>query len=225
MPHFGLDPESVAARALSSGSSPRIPSLQESLIIGSLGFAAISLASFGLWAWRGQWLSRNFGELGLYASCALVLIGGGGAVLGRLVIGPARSMRFYGLFALAFFLYAGVWIGSYFSLRNKSGEYLASLLGPAILGMTLANAFGAPGAVRKAVIVLIASHAFGYFAGSFLHTTFAGAGGQLLWGAAYGLGLGAGLGFALHVCQGPVRERLKTIFPVDNTASSQPSAS
>jgi hypothetical protein len=181
----------------------------------------VSLAAFAVWSWWGDWLSAHVGELGLYAACAAVLIGGGGAVFSQVIIGPERLRRFYGLFALAFFLYAGVWTGSFFSMRGKSGEWLGALLGPAILGMTFANAFGAPAAVRKVVLVLIASHALGYFAGSFLYTTFPGTTGKLLWGAAYGLGYGGGIGYTLYACQEPAREALRIIFPSDNAASSQ----
>jgi hypothetical protein len=206
---FGLDPDSVVWRVNSSSSPPGIPSLAESLAVGSLGFAGVSVAAFGVWVWGGRWLHAHVGELGLYAACAAVLIGGGGAVFSRLVIDPERLRRFYRLFALAFFLYAGVWTGSYFSLRNKSGEWLASLLGPAILGMTLANAFGASGVRRRMGAVLFGTHSLGYFVGSLLYDTFARPTGMLLWGAAYGLGFGAGIGYALYACQAEVRQRLR----------------
>jgi hypothetical protein len=212
---FGLDPENTLTRVKSTGSSPRIPSLAGSVVIGSLGFALVGVASFGVWAWCGRWLHAYAGELGLYAACAVVLIGCGGALFSRLLIDKAGRRRFCGLFALAFFLYAGVWTGSYFSLRDKSGEWLASLLGPAILGMTFANAFGAPSAMRKAVIALVATHAIGYFAGSFLHGAFAAQAGMLLWGLAYGLGFGSGIGYALYVCQSEVRQRLSGRMPSD----------
>lgn len=206
---FGLDPDSVVSRVNSSGTAPRIPPLAESIAVGSLGFAAVSVASFAVWAWGGRWLHAQAGELGLYAACAIVLIGGGGGVFSRLVIDTDPLRRFCGLFALAFFLYAGVWTGSFFSLRTKSGEWLASLLGPAILGMTLVNAFGAQGVRRKVGAVLFGTHSLGYFAGSLLYDTFARPAGMLLWGAAYGLGFGAGIGYTLYTCQAEVRLRLK----------------
>jgi hypothetical protein len=143
------------------------------------------------------------------------LIGGGGGVFSRVLIDTTGWRRFYGLFALAFFLYAGVWTGSYFSLRDKSGEWLASLLGPAILGMTFANAFDSPSAIRKSVLTLVALHSLGYFAGGFLYRGFAAPAGMLLWGFAYGLGFGAGIGYALYVCQEQVRQRLSGRMPSD----------
>lgn len=212
---FGLDPESTVARAKSTSSPPRILSLAESVVVGSLGFALVSLVSFGVWAWGGRWLHLHTGELGLYAACAIVLIGGGGAVFGRLLIDTHGRRRFYCLFALAFFLYAGVWTGSYFSLRDKSGEWLASLLGPAILGMTFANAFGAPSAKRKVVFTLVVTHSLGYFMGALLYRAFAAPAGMLLWGLAYGLSFGAGIGYALHACQAEIRERLREGMPSD----------
>lgn len=211
MSYFGLDPDSVIARIRASSGPVRVASLPQSVASGSLGLGAVSLASFAVWAWCGQWLHANVGELGLYAACAVVLIGGGGAAFSPLVIGPDRPRRFYGLFALALFLYAGVWTGSYFSLRTKSGELLGSLLGPAILGMTFANAFAAPGAVRKVIAVLFLTHGLGYFAGQLFYEKVHGIPGMLLWGVTYGLGFGAGIGYTLHTCQDAVRHRLKEI--------------
>lgn len=206
----GLDPDNIMDRVRLSGAGSRIPSLRRSILVGSLGFTLVGLTSFAVWAFGGRWLESHVGELGLYVACATVFIGGGSCVFGSLVIGPERVRRFFGLFALSFFLYAGVWTGSFFSLRNKSGEWLATFLGPAILGMTFANEFGALAAVRKIVVVLVAGHSLGYFAGSILHGAFPGLIGKLLWGAAYGLGFGAAIGCALYLCQQRVRERLAT---------------
>ncbi|HKS38747.1 MAG TPA: hypothetical protein VJW76_16250, partial [Verrucomicrobiae bacterium] len=213
---FGLDPDSIVSRVNSSSSAPRIPSLAESMAVGSLGFAGVSAVAFGVWAWGGRWLHAQAGELGLHAACAAVLIGGGGGVFSRLVIDPERLRRSYALFALAFFLYAGVWTGSYFSLRNRSGEWLGAVLGPAILGMTLANAFGATTAVRKVVVIVVVTHLLGYFAGGFLYEGFPSDTGKLLWGAAYGLGFGAGIGYALYTCQTEVRQRLREQPPLNH---------
>jgi len=205
---FGFDPESVFGRIQADPSSVRELSLSQSMAAGSLGFAAVSLAAYGVWAWGGRWLGSNLGELGLYTACAAVLIGGGGLVFRPLVIGPAQRGRFFSLFALAFFLYAGVWTGSYFSLRGRSGEWLGALLGPAILGMTFANAFSATGVVHRVVALLFVSHALGYFLGGFLHERVSGVPGILLWGGAYGVGFGAGIGGTLHACQAGIRKRL-----------------
>ena len=209
MKWFGLDPDSVAARLEASGRQEHVPSLRESILVGGVGFAAVGLAAFGVWAGVGPWLDKHVGELGLYAACAVVLIGGGGGVFGRLVIGPGRLRRFCGLFALGFFLYAGAWTGSFFSLQSQSGEWLGSVLGPAILGMTLVNAFSAPGAVKEVVAVLCLTHSIGYFAGRFLYGAIPPPIGNLFWGAAYGLCFGAGIGFALFVCQEAIRARLR----------------
>jgi hypothetical protein len=219
---FGLDPDSVVARVKSTGNRTRFPSLTQSVLVGSLGFGVVSLAAFGVWAGGGDWLQRHAGERGLYAVCAAVLIGGGGGVFGHLVIGPDRLRRFYGLFALAFFLYAGVWTGSYFSLRSRSGEWLGSLLGPAILGMSLANAFGAPNAAGRVIGALLLTHAAGYFAGGFLHDKIAGPLGMLLWGVSYGLGFGAGIGYTLYICQYKTRGRLQITGGSTSSGDSLP---
>jgi len=208
MIYFGLDSESVIARIRNSRAPVRMASLGQSLATGCFGFGAVSVAAFAVWAWGGTWLGARVGELGLYGACGVVLIGGGGLVLSPLLVGPGARGRFCGLFALAFFLYAGVWTGSYFSLRSRSGEVLAALLGPAILGMTLANAFATPGAMRRIVAALCATHAAGYFAGEILYESLDGKAGMLLWGLTYGIGFGAGIGFTLFTCQEPVRSQL-----------------
>ncbi|HUL50959.1 MAG TPA: hypothetical protein VLU94_00095 [Candidatus Nitrosotalea sp.] len=211
MSHFGLDPSSVMERIRVLGAPVTVPSLSQSIVTGGLGFAAVGLASFAVWAWGGHWLVDRFGELALYSACAAVLIGGGGAVFSPLVIGPGRLCRFFGLFALAMFLYAGVWTGSYFSMRKMSGEILGSLVAPAIMGMTFANAFAAPGMVRKVVTALLISHGFGYFSGQLFYREFQGLPGILLWGVDYGFCFGAGIGYTIYYCQNDIRCRLEEI--------------
>jgi hypothetical protein len=49
--------------------------------------------------------------------------------------------------------------------------------------------------------VLFVANSVGYFAGSALNNSIGGRPGMLLWGAAYGLCLGAGLGAVLHLAQ------------------------
>ena len=70
---FGFDPESTFARVRSAPSAARVISLPQSMIAGALGFAAVSLAAYGVWAWGGRWLHTHVGELGLYTACAIVL--------------------------------------------------------------------------------------------------------------------------------------------------------
>jgi len=114
------------------------------------------------------------------------------------------------LFAAAFFLYDAAWIAAYRPFRNVLGEWLGSLAGGTGLGLVLATVFDAPKQAVKVILVLCVTSSAGYFGGKFLHQYGPGIVGALVWGAAYGLGLGTGLGYALYACQEPARKRLKT---------------
>lgn len=225
MSALGLDPEQVAARVRALAVPPRIPSLGWSVGMGSMGFAGVSLLVFGLWASSGKWLQQQAGELGFYLVCAGVFINVAAWWLRRLLINGEDFARFYMVFALAFGAYAIAWCVCWFALRGRAGEWAGSLAGTVVLGIILGRAFGAPKATLPVVVVLFTLHSLGYFLGSWLYSTVGGQTGarlfgdwleaparataaKLLWGAAYGLGMGAGLGFALHACQQPVRERL-----------------
>lgn len=205
---FGLTPEPVAARIRLFGTEPRVPTLSHSLLIGSLGFCLASLVVFATVAFGERSMYRSFGLPGAYAVWTLLFIAAGGGVLSSLVIGPGRLMRFYLLFGVAFFLYAAGWIAAYFTLRGATGEWVGSLAGSVLMGLVLAVAFGARQVLPKLILGLFLANSVGYFLGSLLNNAVGGKPGMLLWGAVYGLGLGAGLGYALYVAQAPIRDRL-----------------
>jgi hypothetical protein len=185
-----------------------------------------SLVVYATWAFAGRWLYANLGEAGAYAVWAGLFVLLSGAGLNPLVIGPRHLLRFYALFLAAFGAYAVLWSVSWFALRGRAGEWIGSLAGTAALGFILANAFGLGWERWRMMGLLFVAHSAGYFLGSFLFdfcrsdsgAALLGAvldrsgratAGKLLWGAAYGLGFGAGLGDALHVCQTRVREELQ----------------
>ena len=60
---------------------------------------------------------------------------------------------------------------------------------------------GAGKPVEQLSAVVFPANSVGYLLGAALNETFGGAAGMLLWGAAYGLFLGAGLGAVLHLAQ------------------------
>jgi hypothetical protein len=178
-----------------------VPSLRRSLLIGGLGFCLASLCVFATVAFAERWMYTRLGLAGAYLVWTALFILLGGGVLGSLVVGRWRLPRFYLLFGLAFFAYAVGWVGAYFILRGAAGEWVGSLAGSLLMGCVLAVGFGAARSALNLSAVLFVANSVGYFLGSALNDSVGGRAGMLLWGAAYGLFLGAGLGAALHLAQ------------------------
>jgi hypothetical protein len=177
------------------------PSLLRSLLIGGLGFCLVSLCVFATVAFAERWMYARLGLLGAYVAWTALFILLGGGVLGALVAGKWRLPKFYLLFGAAFFAYAVGWVTAYFIWRDGAGEWLGSLVGSLLMGVVLAAGFGAVRVALSLSAVLFAANSVGYFLGSALNNAFKGSTGMLLWGGAYGLFLGAGLGAVLHLAQ------------------------
>ena len=227
---FGLTPDDVLARIKSSAYAPQAPSLQHSLLYGTASFTLISALLFTLIAVGIGWMYRTVGEIGFYA-ISMTLFIALGLCLTPLVIGPGRLARFSSLFAVSFILYTIGWVCSYKLVFKFLGaqdaassrtmhvaEFIACLIGPALLGITLALGFGNLKAVVKLILVLIVAHGLGYWIGALVHygyilTSVFPPKTSLrltlgLWGIPYGLGFGLGLSYALYVAQAPLREKL-----------------
>jgi len=161
----------------------------------------------------------------MYASCAIIFIGLSGFCLHRLIIGPGSLGRFYKLFGLTFMLYSAAWIAGWMALRGHSGSLVGLLAGTALMGWMLAVAFDARHQVLKVIAVLFLLNTAGYFIGgcaqgsimSMKELTIFGieisrkarmTTAMFSWGVFYGIGFGAGLGWAFHLCQDRVREIL-----------------
>lgn len=190
--------ETADGRAAEGGD---VPSLARSVLAGGAGFCAASLCVFATVAFAERWMYTRLGVAGAYAAWTALFILTGGAALGALVKGRWRLPRFYALFGAAFFGYAAGWVGAYFALGGRAGEWAGGAAGAALLALVLAAGFGATGLWWRLAAVLFVAHAVGYFAGSALNDALGGRAGMLTWGAVYGLGLGAGLGAALHLAQ------------------------
>ena len=220
---FGLDPQSIFDRIQTSGQPPRVPTLSESMLRSMIGFTLVSLVGFSPWALAGRWFYRNVGEAGLYAVCALAFIGLGGLLLHRLIIGPGSLVRFYKIFSLAFVAYSIAWTIGWMTLRGVAGSIVGSLAGMAVMGAILSHGFAARGAAWKIIAALFVANAAGYFVGEWAHNAVlalkdGNALGLVLeratratlskaaWGLFYGLGFGAGIGFAFHGCQAKARK-------------------
>ena len=215
---FGLDPQGIADRVKVSGQSPRVPTLGESVLRGMIGFTLVSIGGFAPWVLAGRWFYRNAGEVGLYATCAIVFIGMSGLLLHRLIIGPGSLIRFYKIFSLAFVAYSIAWTLGWTTLRGVAGSIVGSLAGMAVMGAILSHGFSARGAALKIITALFVANAAGYFVGESAHNAVlalkeGNALGLVLerairatlskaaWGLFYGLGFGAGIGFAFYLCQ------------------------
>lgn len=230
MAWFQLDPESIAQRVQGDRNPQPFPSVAGALLRGALGFCLVSIAGFVPWAIFGQPLHRLAGEAGMYAACAAVFVALSGLVLHPLILGPGSLGRFYRLFAVAFSAYSVAWILGWMLFRGHTGSLVGLLAGTVIMGWILTRAFDAPTALLPVVLALFIGNAAGYFIGGWVEGALAGFRGpdvfgiplsktfrmrtaMLSWGVFYGLGFGAGLGFAFHRCQRQVHERLRPATP------------
>jgi hypothetical protein len=177
------------------------PSLQRSVVMGGVGFCLASLCVFATVAFAERWMYNQLGVSGAYVVWTVLFILLGGGVLSPLVTGSMRVLRFYALFSAAFFMYAIGWVGAYFILRGSAGEWVGSFAGSVLMSMVIAAGFGVLRAALSSSIVLFVANSAGYFIGSALNDVFRGKTGMLLWGAMYGLTLGAGLGAVLYSVQ------------------------
>ena len=178
-----------------------VPSLRKSLAIGALGFGFVSLCVFATVAFAERWMYRNLGVIGAYVAWTVLFILLGGAVLGSLVAGRWRLPNFYLLYGLAFFLYAVGWVAAYFLYPGFVGEWAGSLAGSVAMALVFAAGFGVMRSTLNFSALLFVANSVGYFLGSALNEQFRGSTGMLLWGAVYGLFLGAGIGAVLYHAQ------------------------
>ena len=189
----------------------------QSVFLGSIAFTGVSTLAFAVWAFGGSWFRGRGGEPAMYAVIALVFMGLSGTSLHPLLNGPRRWLRFYGTFVPALLAYAVVWSGFWFWLGSGIGEWLGALVGSATFIGVSAWRLRHRNGLILAGIVFFTTHTAGYFAGgrSMDHLIAIGRTeparsdararwflfAKLSWGIAYGLGFGAGLGFAYSTLQ------------------------
>ena len=177
------------------------PTLGRALLIGGLGFMVASLVVFATVAFAERWMYDTFGLIGAYLVWTILFIALGGGVIGSLVKGRWRLPLFYVLFFLAFLAYATGWCLAYFFVRGTKGEWIGSLVGSVAMGLLLTIPLGAARSPVVLSLMLFVANSLGYFVGSAVNDSVGGRPGMLLWGAVYGLCLGAGLGAVVHLAQ------------------------
>jgi hypothetical protein len=174
------------------------------LVRGSVGFALVSVAAFAVWAFGGSWFKGHGGDPAMYASVAAVFVILTGLALHPLVQGPRRLGRFYVAFVPAFLAYTAAWCAIYFKLGRGLGEWLASAGGTAAFAVVACFLLGNRRAIPRAALALFLGHSLGYFLGGPIYYGMKGdlgTLGRLLWGALYGLGFGAGIGYCFFKAQ------------------------
>lgn len=174
------------------------------MVYGAASFGVVSVIAYSIWAFR---LVQGVGAM--YTAIAAIYVGATGLALSRLVLGPGAARRFALLFAAAFLAYAVAWCAFWFGLKGKyHADLWGSAVGLAAMAWLLLRAFDAKGAFLTAFAVLFTCHSLGYYFGDDLYAAVRGSTGRLLWGAAHGLGFGAGLGYVLFRCQEPLKLQL-----------------
>lgn len=190
-----------------------------SVVHGAWRFAAVSLVGFSIWAFAGKWSYAHLGEAGLYALITLAFLMLAGIFMHPLMQGPDRFRHFLSVFTPAFIGYAVVWCACWFWLHFGLGEWLASLAGSIAFTAIAGRRFGNLRPLIAAALVFFVAHSLGYFIGSkAMQILNSPAGGELFeyltksqigtvakmsWGLFYGLGFGAGMGYAFHAFQRP----------------------
>jgi hypothetical protein len=119
------------------------------------------------------------------------------------------------MFVPAFLAYAVVWSGFWFALKFGAGEWLGSALGCLAFAAIVRRHLKGGNQFALAVFILFLLHSAGYFSGGKVYgfvghskpppfglsKQSAGLLAKFLWGACYGLGFGAGIGYVFHQFQ------------------------
>ena len=176
-------------------------SLKRYLFTGGFGFCLVSLLVFATVAFAERWMYENLTVYGAYLTWTVLFIGLGGSVLKPLAKSSVAANKFHLIFGLGFFMYAVGWIAAYFLLRGVVGEWVGSFAGSILMALVFAKGFKVLGTFASLSAILFTANSCGYFLGSVLNNTIGGKIGMMLWGVAYGLFLGAGLGAVLYVLQ------------------------
>src|ERR1044071_9867375 len=135
--------------------SKPLPSLAKSIVTGAIGFGVVSLCVFATVAFGERWMYHNLGLFGSYIVWIVLFILLSGVVFGSLVVVDRwRLPKFYLLWTVAFFAYAGAWMVAYFSLGRTVGELIGALAGSVLMALVIAAVLRA----FRSIIKLSAVH-------------------------------------------------------------------
>ncbi|HEX5731944.1 MAG TPA: hypothetical protein VF131_03835 [Blastocatellia bacterium] len=176
-------------------------SLKRSIVTGGIGFSLVSLCVFATVTFAQRSMYDRLGVTGAYIAWMILFMLLGGIALFPLVVGKRRLLRFYAMFGAAFFMYGISWMAAYFAFNRGAGEWLGSFAGSVSMALVFAAGFRVMRTAPLLAAILFVANSVGYFLGSVFYYTYGRPGGLLLWGAFYGLCLGAGLGAVLYIAQ------------------------
>ena len=235
-----LDPDGMVERARTSAIPPPVPCLAASLRRGIVGFTIVSVAGFMPWAIAGGWLRHHgIGEAGMYLACAAIFILASAPLLAGLLAGPRDLKRFMAVFSSAFSAYAACWIVAWMTIHGNAGSIIGLACVTTVMGILLCRTFAATAVLLPVIGALFAGTLIGYYGGGFAEAWVADLAtpsllriavekpppsvwAMLSWGVCYGMGFGAGIGAAFHLCQAEHRRRLLLLPP--SAAAHEPDA-
>jgi hypothetical protein len=180
------------------------------ILNGAWRFALVSVLAFGFWAVQSKILPKSFGEPATFVGCLIAFVVFAEIFLVPLAHQPNARRKFNESFIPAFIAYAVVWSACWFGLHLHAREWIGSALGCAAFASILYWRLGAQRGLCKAILFLIVTHSAGYylggkvfymarhpppFAASWSKETIWSVA-KLMWGLCYGLGFGAGIGYA-----------------------------
>jgi hypothetical protein len=185
------------------------------ILSGAWRFAIVSILAFSVWAIAPKVLPKNIGEPGIFLGCLIAFAAFAELFLVRLVNEPNARRKFNGSFIPAFVVYAVVWSACWFGLHLRAREWIGSALGCAAFAAILYWRLGAREGFWKVMLFLIVTHTAGYYLGGKAFYMARHPPGftaswpkediwtvaKLVWGLCYGLGFGAGIGYAFDVFQ------------------------
>jgi hypothetical protein len=212
-------PSQTTSAASNEGN--RCGSVLHAMLRGSLGFGAVSVLAFAVWAFVGKWFHTHMGEGGLCVGCVVVFLVFTGLLLHPLVHDGNRWFRFYKIFVPAFCVYAVAWCAAWFLWQFGLGEWLGSLAGSVALAVMIGFGFRNFHPILKVSAIMFVLHSAGYFLGEMAWRWVAGANSEsfgghgsliskLAFGLIYGLVVGAGLGYAFFTFQNCRGAKLQT---------------